>query len=80
MPFSSNFFIFAYLPVVLIVYFARASSARNFILLVASIAFYAFDADPLTWLLKSRTGYCLDRLRGANCDTGLIYPLEPFYD
>ena len=51
MAFSSNFFIFAYLPVVLIIYFACPNSIRNSILFVASIAFYAFDAGPLTWLL-----------------------------
>jgi hypothetical protein len=51
MAFSSNFFIFAYLPTVLILYFACPSSARNFTLLVASVAFYAFDAGSLVWLL-----------------------------
>jgi alginate O-acetyltransferase complex protein AlgI len=51
MAFSSNFFIFAYLPVVLLSYFASPGWAKNFVLLTASIAFYAFDAGALVWLL-----------------------------
>jgi alginate O-acetyltransferase complex protein AlgI len=51
MAFSSNFFIFAYLPVVFLIYFASLARAKNTVLLIASIAFYAFDAGPLIWLL-----------------------------
>ena len=51
MAFSSNFFIFAYLPLVLLLYFASPSWARNFVLLVVSLLFYAFDAGLLAWLL-----------------------------
>ena len=51
MAFSSNFFIFVYLPGVLLVYFMSPSWAKNSILLIASIVFYAFDAGPLAWLL-----------------------------
>lgn len=51
MSFSSNFFIFAYLPIVLAVYFLSAGSSKNFILLAASLTFYAFDTGPVAWLL-----------------------------
>jgi hypothetical protein len=51
MVFSSNFFIFAYLPVVLVIYFSSPTWLKNFVLLIASMAFYAFDAGPLIWLL-----------------------------
>jgi alginate O-acetyltransferase complex protein AlgI len=51
MAFSSNFFIFAYLPVVLLIYFSSPGWLKNFVLLIASMAFYAFDVGPLIWLL-----------------------------
>ena len=51
MAFSSNFFVFAFLPIVLLVYFASPRSMRNATLLVASLVFYAFDAGHLAWLL-----------------------------
>jgi alginate O-acetyltransferase complex protein AlgI len=51
MAFSSNFFIFAFLPIILSVYFVSPARAKNVVLLVASMAFYAFDAGPLVWLL-----------------------------
>ncbi|MCX7362585.1 MAG: MBOAT family protein, partial [Alphaproteobacteria bacterium] len=51
MAFSSNFFVLAYLPAVLLLYFAGPRSARNAVLLVASLVFYAFDAGKLIWLL-----------------------------
>ena len=51
MAFSSNFFIFAYLPIVLLAYFASPARTKNATLLVASLVFYAFDAGHLAWLL-----------------------------
>ena len=51
MAFSSNFFIFAYLPSVLLIYFVSPGQTKNLVLLVTSMAFYAFDAGPLVWLL-----------------------------
>ena len=51
MAFSSNFFIFAYLPIVLLVYFASPASMKNGALLVISLLFYSFDAGHLAWLL-----------------------------
>jgi alginate O-acetyltransferase complex protein AlgI len=51
MAFSSNFFIFAYLPIVLLAYFASPASMKNGALLVVSLLFYSFDAGHLAWLL-----------------------------
>ena len=51
MAFSSNFFIFAYLPIVLLAYFASPARMKNATLLIASLVFYAFDAGHLAWLL-----------------------------
>jgi alginate O-acetyltransferase complex protein AlgI len=51
MAFSSNFFIFAFLPTVLVLYFLAPYGARNAILLAASMLFYAFDAGYRAWLL-----------------------------
>ena len=51
MAFSSNFFVLAYLPIVLLIYFASPRQARNAVLLLASLVFYAFDAGKLVWLL-----------------------------
>jgi len=51
MAFSSNFFLFAFLPAVLALYYGAPSRARNAILLVSSLLFYAFDTGYLVWLL-----------------------------
>jgi alginate O-acetyltransferase complex protein AlgI len=51
MAFSSNFFLFAFLPVVLAIYFASPMALRNGVLLAASLAFYAFDAGWTIWVL-----------------------------
>lgn len=51
MAFSSNFFLFAFLPTVLALHYAAAPAYRNHVLLTASLVFYAFDAGWLTWLL-----------------------------
>ena len=51
MAFSSNFFIFAFLPSVLALYFLVPQFLRNAVLLVAGLIFYAFDTGYLAWLL-----------------------------
>jgi alginate O-acetyltransferase complex protein AlgI len=51
MAFSSNFFLFAFMPAALAVYFATPSSQRNPVLLAISLVFYAFDAGWLASLL-----------------------------
>jgi alginate O-acetyltransferase complex protein AlgI len=51
MAFSSNFFLFGFLPVVLAIYFLSPVALRNAVLLAASLVFYAFDTGWLVWLL-----------------------------
>jgi alginate O-acetyltransferase complex protein AlgI len=51
MAFSSNFFLFAFLPATLLVYFAAPVAWRNPVLLLVSLLFYAFDSGWLAWIL-----------------------------
>ena len=51
MAFSSDFFIFAFLPVVLTTYYLVPFRARNGLLLTVGLLFYAFDTGYLAWLL-----------------------------
>jgi alginate O-acetyltransferase complex protein AlgI len=51
MAFSSNFFLFAFMPAALALYFATPPSHRNPVLLAISLLFYAFDAGWQTSLL-----------------------------
>lgn len=51
MVFSSTLFLFAFLPVVLILHSLSPRPARNVLLLVASIAFYSWGSGPMVLLL-----------------------------
>jgi alginate O-acetyltransferase complex protein AlgI len=51
MAFSSNFFLFAFLPTFLTLHYVVPLTYRNHILLAASLVFYAFDTGWLAWLL-----------------------------
>jgi alginate O-acetyltransferase complex protein AlgI len=51
MAFSSPFFLFAFLPGALALYFVTPQQHRNPVLLAISLLFYAFDAGWLAWLL-----------------------------
>lgn len=51
MAFSSNFFLFAFMPAVFAAYYASPHRHRNLVLLTASVAFYAFDSGWLAWVL-----------------------------
>jgi len=51
MVFSSNLFLFFFLPLFLLVYFASPVAARNAVILVASLLFYAFGSGILVWIL-----------------------------
>ncbi len=51
MAFSSNFFLFAFLPVFLVIYILSPRSWRNGILLAGNFSFYFFDAGYLAWIL-----------------------------
>jgi|HubBroStandDraft_4_1064222.scaffolds.fasta_scaffold03911_3 alginate O-acetyltransferase complex protein AlgI len=51
MAFSSNFFLFAFMPAAFAIYFATTPQLRNPVLLAISLLFYFFDAGWLTSLL-----------------------------
>ena len=55
MVFSSNVFLFIFLPVVLIVYYIIGSRARNYWLLFASLFFYAWNQPRFLWIIL----YCI---------------------
>jgi alginate O-acetyltransferase complex protein AlgI len=55
MAFSSNFFLFAFLPAILALHYVVPLTYRNLILLAASLVFYAFDTGWLAWLLIAST-------------------------
>jgi alginate O-acetyltransferase complex protein AlgI len=51
MAFSSNFFLFAFLPVTIALHYVARPGYRNYVLLFVSVMFYAFDTGWLAWLL-----------------------------
>ncbi len=51
MAFSSNVFLFLFLPLFLLVYFSAPARLRNLALMLASLFFYAFLAGGWVWLL-----------------------------
>ena len=50
MVFSSLFFLFVFLPLVLLIYFLAPKKLRNFVLLVVSLVFYAWG-EPIYVLI-----------------------------
>ena len=51
MVFSSNIFLFFFLPIFLIAYFVTPQKFRNYTLLLFSIVFYAYGAPDFVFLL-----------------------------
>jgi alginate O-acetyltransferase complex protein AlgI len=51
MVFSSNLFLFGFLPVFFIAYLAAPLAARNIVILVASLIFYLFGSGTVAWIL-----------------------------
>src|SRR6202011_6120462 len=51
MVFSSNLFLFFFLPVFLLLYALARRSGRNVVLLIASVIFYAFGSGAIAWIL-----------------------------
>ena len=51
MVFSSIVFLFTFLPVVLILYFLVPKAAKNVILLIASLIFYAWGEPVYVFLM-----------------------------
>lgn len=55
MVFSSNVFLFIFLPIVLIVYYLIGVRAKNYWLLLASLIFYAWNQPRFLWIIL----YCI---------------------
>ena len=54
MVFSSNIFLFMFLPLILLLYynpFCRSRKFRNILLLLASLLFYAWGEPFFVWLM-----------------------------
>ena len=72
MLFSSISFLFYYLPIVLILYLAVPQKAKNYVLLVSSIFFYAWGEPRyivlmvVTILLGYGSGLIIERLKNLN--------------
>jgi len=56
MVFSSLFFTFFYLPLVLFLYYIAKNSYRNYILLVASLLFYSYGEPKFVFIMLISTG------------------------
>ena len=56
MVFSSNIFLFFFLPIFLVAYFLTPRKFRNYTLLLFSIVFYAYGAPDFVFLL---VGECI---------------------
>ena len=56
MVFSSNIFLFFFLPIFLIAYFVTPQKFRNYTLLLFSLIFYAYGAPDFVFLL---VGECI---------------------
>ena len=71
MLFSSISFLYYFLPIVLILYFAVPFKFKNFILLLASLFFYFYGEPIYTLLMLATTvssyihGLLIDRFRGT---------------
>ena len=78
MVFSSSLFLFLYLPLALALYFAAPRSLRNTVLLVVSLAFYAWGEKGLVTILgvsilaNWALGLWVDRARGRGRGTGVV--------
>lgn len=82
MVFSSNIFLFVFLPVALVLYYAAPGRAKHFVLTVASYVFYGW-ANPLfmvlmfvSTLIDYVAGLAIARPPGG-WRSGLVEPLVP---
>ena len=79
MVFASPIFLFLFLPVTLAAYYAAPKGWRNGVLLVASLAFYAWGEAPYLVLVIGSVlfNYAIGgAIVGAACYLGLI-PFDP---
>ena len=72
MVFSSLTFLFLFLPLTLILYYAVPKKAKNLVLLVMSLVFYAWNGAEYLGLLlfSAAANYLLALGRGARRRTG----------
>jgi alginate O-acetyltransferase complex protein AlgI len=76
--FTEPTFLFAFLPSLLAIYYMTPVAARNALLVVASVLFYARDGGAFTWLILSSiiintvAAVWVDRLRGTPAATRLL--------
>lgn len=81
MLFSSIFFLFTFLPLVLLIYFLVPVKAKNFVLFIASIIFYSWGEPVyvLLMLFSAVFNYCMAldinkaQLKGNSTKCTLIY-------
>ncbi len=78
MLFTEPTFLFAFLPVLLALYYLAPVRARNPLLVVASVLFYARDGGVFTWvilvsiLVNTTAAIWVERLRGTPAATRLL--------
>ncbi len=78
MLFTEPTFLFAFLPLLLAIYYVTPLAARNALLVVASVLFYARDGGAFTWLILASivvntvAAVWVDRLRGTPAATRLL--------
>jgi len=76
--FTEPTFLFGFLPVLLAIYYLAPARARNALLVVASVAFYARDGGGFTWvilgsiLVNTTAAIRVERLRGTPAETRLL--------
>jgi alginate O-acetyltransferase complex protein AlgI len=76
--FTEPTFLFAFLPLLLAIYYVTPLAARNALLVVASVLFYARDGGAFTWLILASivintvAAVWVDRLRGTRAATRLL--------
>ena len=78
MLFTEPTFLFGFLPVLLAIYYLSPARARNLLLVVASLVFYARDGRAFTWvivgsiLVNTTAAIWVERLRGTPAATTLL--------
>jgi alginate O-acetyltransferase complex protein AlgI len=76
--FTEPTFLFGFLPVLLAIYYLAPARARNLLLVVASVVFYARDGGAFTWvilvsiLVNTTAAIQVERLRGTPAATRLL--------
>ena len=78
MLFTEPTFLFGFLPVLLAIYYLTPARARNLLLVLASVGFYARDGGAFTWiilvsiLVNTTAAIRVERLRGTPAGVRLL--------